>query len=143
MREQISKDWPGLVKQAKFCSDKLGLTGVFDQSITKKQLKSKIKEPCQNHNDAELKQQIQTYKKMAALRDELKKDNTYFYRDHITNVRTLFRFRVDLFEAKANFKNKYRNEPNVITATPIFQNKTRGLQLCPVFNRVGYEIAQF
>ena len=119
------------------------MTGVFDQSITKKQLKSKIKEACQNHNDAELKQQIQTYKKMAALRDELKKGNTYFYRDHITNVRTLFRFRVDLFEAKANFKNKYRNEPNVIMATPIFQNKTRGLQLCLVLTRVGYRVAQF
>ena len=136
MSKQISKDWPGLVKQAKFCSDKLGLTGVFDQSITKKQLKSKIKEPCQNHNDAKLKQQIQTYKKMAALRDELKKDNTYFYRDHITNVRTLFRFRVDLFEAKANFKNKYRNDTLLCDSCESKIDENTHVLHCPSYSKL-------
>ena len=44
------------------------------------------------------------------------------------------------FEKK--FK-KSQNEPNVLTTTPIFQNKTRGLQLCPVLTRVSYGVPSF
>ena len=110
MSEQISRNWPGLVKQASLYQDKLNLTGLFDPQVTKNQLKTKTKEACQKANDTELKQQISLYKKMSAMRDELEKGNSYFYKENITNVRTLFKFRVDHFEAKANFKNKYKNE---------------------------------
>ena len=47
-------------------------------------------------------------KKMSALKDEISKGNTYFFKETIQNARTLFRFRVELFEAKENFKNKYK-----------------------------------
>ena len=43
---------------------------------------------------------------MSALRDELKKGNGYFFNETLSNARTIFRFRVELFEAKINFKNK-------------------------------------
>ena len=49
---------------------------------------------------------------MSAIQDEVKKGNDYFFRDSLDSVRTLFRFRVDLFPAKLNFKNKteYKKE---------------------------------
>ena len=43
---------------------------------------------------------------MTAIRDEVKKGNSYFFKETLNNARTLFRFRVDLYEAKMNFKNK-------------------------------------
>ena len=110
MDEQMSNNWSGLVKQAKICSDELNLSGLFDQQVTKSQFKLKIKEACKKANDTELKRQIQLYKKMSAMKDEISKGNTYFFKETIQNARTLFRFRVELFEAKENFKNKYKNE---------------------------------
>ena len=47
---------------------------------------------------------------MSALRDETSKGNGYFYQETLQNVRLLFRFRVDLIEAKGNFKQKYKDE---------------------------------
>ena len=69
-----------------------------------------VKKACSKQNDEDLKNQIKSYKKMSAIQDEVSKGNEYFFKETLTNVRTLFRFRVDLFEAKMNFKNKYRNE---------------------------------
>ena len=43
---------------------------------------------------------------MSAIKDETKKGNSYFYNETLLNARTLFRFRVDMFESKQNFKNK-------------------------------------
>ena len=49
---------------------------------------------------------------MSAIKDEIQKGNSYFFSESLQNVRTLFRFRVDLFESKMNFKNKveYKSE---------------------------------
>ena len=47
---------------------------------------------------------------MSALRDENNKGNGYFYTETLQNARVLFRFRVDLIEAKMNFKQKYQKE---------------------------------
>ena len=47
---------------------------------------------------------------MGAIRDEVKKGNDYFFREPIQGVRSIFRFRVDLIEAKMNYKNKYKND---------------------------------
>ena len=44
---------------------------------------------------------------MKALRDEIVKGNEYFFTENLQNVRTIFRFRMELFEAKLNFKNKH------------------------------------
>ena len=43
---------------------------------------------------------------MSAIRDEVQKGNRYFFSEALQIVRTLFRFRVDLFEEKNNFHNK-------------------------------------
>ena len=43
---------------------------------------------------------------MKALKDEVTKGNSYFFSESLTNVRMLFRFRMELIEAKQNFKQK-------------------------------------
>ena len=45
---------------------------------------------------------------MSALRDEISKGNSYFFCETLQNVRILFRYRVELYESKMNFKNKYK-----------------------------------
>ena len=88
------------------------MTGLFDPTVTKNQFKSVIRKACLKLNNEELINQIGTYKKMSAMRDEMQKGNGYFFSEALQTVRTLFRFRVDLFEAKNNFHNKseYRKE---------------------------------
>ena len=57
-------------------------------------------------SEDELRQQISAYKKMSALREETTKGNSYFYSQTLQNARILFRFRVDMYESKQNFKHK-------------------------------------
>ena len=49
---------------------------------------------------------------MSSLKDEIQKGNAYFFKETLRNARNLFRFRVELFESKLNFKNKteYKKE---------------------------------
>ena len=110
MSEQIKNGWPGLCKQAPLISNELNIEGLFDHDVDKAQFKSLVQKACQNKNEENLKNQIATYKKMSALRDELIKGNGYFYTETLKNARVLFRFRVDLIEAKMNFKQKYQKE---------------------------------
>ena len=84
----------------------LGITGLFETEVSKKMFKREVKEACKVYNDESLRSEIKSYKKMQALRDEAVKGNAYFFRETLKNVRTIFRFRMDLIEAKLNFKNK-------------------------------------
>ena len=86
--------------------EEFNITGVFDITESKKEFKKKVKDICTKENDKSLKQMISQYKKMKAMRDEIVKGNTYFFKESLRNIRTLFRFRVELFDAKGNFKNK-------------------------------------
>ena len=110
--EQITNDLPGLAKVAKEIEEEIGISGVFDENVNKLGFKKTVKEACKYANDESIANSISKYKKMSAIRDEMTKGNDYFCRESLTNVRTLFRFRVDLFEAKKNFKNKkeYKDE---------------------------------
>ena len=110
MSEQIKNGWPGLCKQAPLISNELNIEGLFDHDVDKVQFKSLVQKACQSQNKAELKSQISSYKKMSALRDEIVKGNGYFYSETLQNARVLFRFRVELIEAKMNFKQKYQKE---------------------------------
>ena len=106
LSEQILKEWPGLAQQAKSICEELEISGLFDPMVNKKQFKLIVKKVCKQRNDDELKAQIYTYKKMSALKDEVRKGNEYFFNETLKNARTIFRFRVGLFESKMNFKNK-------------------------------------
>ena len=78
----------------------------FNDQFSKSQYKAIVKRACETKNTADLKAKIQTYKKMSAIKDEFEKGNSYFFSESLQNVRTLFRFRTELYEAKMNFKNK-------------------------------------
>ena len=100
LTEQLLNKWPGTSQQAENICEDLNISGLFNQDISKKQFKATVRKACQLKNDEELKSQIQSYKKMSALREEIKKGNCYFFSE------TIFRFRVELYESKLNFKNK-------------------------------------
>ena len=66
------------------------------------------------------------------MKDEISKGNSYFFTDKLDNVRTLFRYRTDLFECKMNYKNKYRKEGfNCDSCESEIENSTHVL-FCPV-----------
>ena len=43
---------------------------------------------------------------MKAMQEEISKGKSYFFSESLGNVRRIFRFRVELFEAKMNFKQR-------------------------------------
>ena len=112
MTEQLLNDWPGLTKQALNICEELNVRGLFDTNVNKRQFKALVKTACVKANNDELKQELHAYKKMAAIRDEIEQGNSYFFKETLFNVRTIFKFRVDMFQAKLNFKNnpQYREE---------------------------------
>ena len=116
LNEQLSNNWPGQSQVAIKLCEQLGIYGLFDTEISKAQFKAIVKKACQDRNEEELNNLISTYKKMAALRDEVQKGNSYFFTESLQNARTIFRFRVELFEAKLNFRNKqeYKSQGNYL-----------------------------
>ena len=112
LTEQLKNNWSGLSKDAYQIEDILGVSGVFDVNVTKSEYKVRVRKACIRFNDEDLKRKISEYKKMKALRDESSKGNKYFFKESLQNVRTLFRFRVELFQAKMNFKQntEYKRE---------------------------------
>ena len=100
LEEQLEHSWPGPSLIAEKVMAELNISGVFDGEVEKKEFKRRISKACEEKNDETLIESISSYKKMGALRNEVKKGNEYFFRESLTNVRTLFRFKNDLFEAK-------------------------------------------
>ena len=62
--------------------------------------------------EEELIHEISNYKKMSAILNEITKGNEYFFTETLENVRTIFKFRVEMNDAKMNFRNnpQYRAE---------------------------------
>ena len=83
--------------------------------------------------DVDLRNQISTYKKMGAIRDEIVKGNDYFFSETLSNVRTLFRFRVDLIEAKLNFKQKYKHESLLCNSCESQVENNTHILFCPSY----------
>ena len=70
---------------------------------------------------------------MSAIRDEIKKGNSYFFAESLTNVRTLFKFRADLFEAKLNFKNKHRDGNYLCDSCESESDLNTHVLFCPAY----------
>ena len=64
--------------QIQICEE-LNICGLLDSHISKNEFKNRIRKACDEANQKEIYQQIQTYKKMTALRDEIRKGNSYFF----------------------------------------------------------------
>ena len=73
---------------------------------------------------------------MSALRDEIKKGNAYFITESLKDVRSIFRFRVDLFEAKMNYsyRNKYRNQSELCNSCESAICETSHILYCPAYS---------
>ena len=101
-----------------------------------KKFKFLIKSACAKANDNDLKSQIQSYKKMTALRDEIIKGNGYFFKETLYNARAIFRFRVDLFEAKNNFKNRpeYKKEGYLCDSCQYQVDENTHVLFCPSYS---------
>ena len=78
LTEQLKYNWPGQSQIAQKLCEELDISGLFDQQISKAKFKLIVKKACQEKNDQDLRNQIQTYKKMSALRDEMKKEILIF-----------------------------------------------------------------
>ena len=136
INEQIKNDWSGLSCDAsKICSE-LNISGLFDSKVTKKQFKLNVKKVCSQTNENDLKRQISSYKKMSAIRDEMAKGNGYFFCQNLQSVRTIFRFRVEMFEAKLNFKNKaeYKNENFMCDSCMSQTDENTHVLFCPSYS---------
>ena len=107
---------------------------LFDTEVSKVQFKSIVKKACKYKNELDLKSQISSYKKMSALRDEIVKGNGYFYSETLQNARVLFRFRVDLIEAKMNFKQKYQKEGFLCDSCESKIDETSHILNCPSYS---------
>ena len=113
--EQINNKWPGLASDAEQIAELLNVDGLFDEGISRNYFKTIVKKACVEASDNKLREDIQKFKKLSCLRDEVKKGNQYFFNETLQNARTLFRFRSEMFEAKINFTNKkeYKREKNL------------------------------
>ena len=72
LSEQLKNNWGGLSEVGIKICNSLGIYGLFDPLVSKKQFKQTVnKKACSIANDNELKAQIQSYKKMVAMKDEI------------------------------------------------------------------------
>ena len=136
LSEQLKNNWGGLSEAGTKICDSLGIDGLFDPLVSKQQFKQIVKKACAIANDDELKSQIQSYKKMAAMKDEILKGNCYFFKESLYNARAIFGFRVELSEAKNNFKNKqeYKNEGYLCDSCQSEIDQNTHVLFCPSYS---------
>ena len=136
LTEQLNNDWEGLSQAGIKICDNLEISGLFDPVVSKKQFKLLVKRACAEANDQDLKIQIQSYKKMKALQDEIKKGNGYFFKETLYNARAIFRFRVELFEAKNNFKNRpeYKKQGYLCDSCQSQVDENTHVLFCPSYS---------
>ena len=93
----------------------IGIDGLFNKDISKVKFKKTVKEACERKNGEELKENISKYTKMKALRDEIVKGNEYFFKLSLHDVRNIFKFRMEMYHSKMNFKqNAEFNKENYL-----------------------------
>ena len=141
LNEQILNEWSGLYLDSKRICEELDISGLFNPTINKKQFKVIVRNACKKKNEEDLIRQISTYKKMSALRDELTKGNKYFYTETLKNARTIFRFRVEMFEAKINFKQKseYKKEKYLCDSCESEIDENTHVLFCPSYSDLREE----
>ena len=86
LSEQVKNGWPGLSRDAMTIAEELEVEGLFDLQVNKTQFKLRVKEACRRKNNEELGNEIKSYKKMKAMRDEFEKGNGYFYKESLSSA---------------------------------------------------------
>ena len=136
MNEQMSNEWMGLYMDSKSICDELNIVGLFDPAINKKKFKAIVRNACLKSNEEDLINQISSYKKMVAMRDENTKGSHNFYSESLKNARTIFGLRVELFEAKYNFKHKpeYKKEKYLCDSCESEVDVNTHVLFCPSYS---------
>ena len=136
LKEQMKHDWPGLTTNAVKIAETLGVIGLFDETIKKDQFKKTVKRAVNSKSENELKMKINNYKKLSSLRDEIVKGNKYFFTETLQNARALFRFRVDPFQAKINYKNneEYKKEKYICDSCESATDENSHALYCPAYS---------
>ena len=103
--EQLENKWPGLGADAIAIANKLDVCGMLAKYVEMYTFKNHVKRLCDNANSDPINDDISKYKKLRKLHMEQTKGNSYFFNESLENARVLFCFRVEIYDAKYNFKN--------------------------------------
>ena len=135
LEEQVTNEWPGLVKDAVEICENLGVDGLLDNDVSKRSFKRTIKTALRRKNDEELNDELKKYKKMEILRNEKEKNNKYIKEQTIPSARALYKFRCDMFDAKLNFKNnpEYKNDNYMCDSCESEQDDNLHVLHCPSY----------
>ena len=109
LQEQRKHSWPGLSKEAENIANDLDIDGLYDGHISKKEFKRKVRDAIEKCNDAEIKKDMESYKKMKIMEEETNKNNKFIKKEDISNGRILFRHRSEMYESKGNYKQRYKD----------------------------------
>ena len=132
--------WPGLSAGAEKIAEELK-----NKNVSKTLFKKTVKRLCSTESERRLKLDIQGYKKLGTLRDEVVKGNQYMFKETLQNSRSIYRLRVDMFEAKKNYKNKkeYKDEKYLCdSCETASDDNTHALYYCPAYSdlRAGKDL---
>ena len=108
--EQVKRGWPGLCREAQKICEELGLPNILKESINKNKWDSMVKKATRNNHEEELKAEVESKKKLEAIKEENMRRKEYFETKSLENTRLMFRIRTRMIDLKANFKNKPTNK---------------------------------
>ena len=110
-QEQLENNWPGLVDEAKEAAKLLQVSfnDVLNEDISKDSFKRMVKKKAKIYNASALKEQMSSYKKLNQIINENPEEVKYFMTEPVFSARQIFRHKCEMFEAKMNFKQKYKN----------------------------------
>ena len=110
--QQLEHSWPGLVKEGKEISEKLGIPDITVIKCDKVELKNMVKRAAKEHDEKELKERISALDKLELIKNEDCRRKVYVESMNLSGVRILFRHRVRMTENAENYKGwqKFKGE---------------------------------
>ena len=104
-REQVDMSWPGLAREVEEICQKIGLKNLNDEDSSKEE----IKEAIFFRNYLDMKEDMEKYKKLEAIKNEdFREAQQYMEFKSIDQARMAYRIRCKMVKSiKDNFKNSY------------------------------------
>ena len=106
-KEQIKNDWPGLAAEVKDICEKVGVSNLNEEEVSKEELEDAIF----YHNYKEMKLEMCGYKKLEAVKnDDFTKLPEYMNDKSLARARMAFRIKSEMVnKIKMNYKGSYKN----------------------------------
>ena len=106
-QEQERLNLPGLSKECQEIAKELNITDDYNsEEVNMKTFKNITKGKIKLENENLIRKKIQKYSKMEETKDELFEQKDYLKKMNLEQIRTQFRIRTKMLDAKFNFKNK-------------------------------------